>query len=493
MKIALVYIGKPQWEAGWPFLGYDNVPLMEKTNEYLTRTFPTFKFVPLGPIMKYEPDAIQSVKETVQGADGLVLCTIGLYGDPGIIQAGLELLEIGKPAILFNYIFAGDHSFIKIYTLAKTKHLPVVPVSSHSIESIAGFLTTLGNFARLRGKKILVSALDESKVNWDGLLQLVGPEQKKIVKDAPGFVARVGELMNAKSEFFIDLKGTDQAHQWRKDEARYQQILSDVFNVELDKVDPAKIAEYYNRVDEKDAKPIAEKWTREAQVVEPSPQTVLNAARLHLAMKRLLADHEADAFAPDCGTLLLTGFMPAYPCMGFFELPGEGCLGICESDLDSTISALFGYCVTGGRPGFVSNHALDLTENQVIYLHCVAPHLLYGIDGKTVPYEIWHHGETHFLGASPHVTFPAGETVTTIKISAFNKKIAIRTGTIIDNVKDERGCVSKMLVRSDARKILENYDWDTFGWHRVTFIGDWKEQFMMAAKWLGLEVVEEDI
>ncbi len=91
------------------------------------------------------------------------------------------------------------------------------------------------------------------------------------------------------------------------------------------------------------------------------------------------------------------------------------------------------------------------------------------------------------------MTFPAGETVTTIKISVFHKKIAIRMGTIIDNVKDERGCVSKMLVRSDARKILENYDWDTFGWHRVTFIGDWKEQFVIAAKWFGLEVIKEDI
>jgi hypothetical protein len=49
-----------------------------------------------------------------------------------------------------------------------------------------------------------------------------------------------------------------------------------------------------------------------------------------------------------------------------------------------------------------------------------------------------------------------------------------------------------MLVKGNVDKIVKNYDWETFGWHRVTFIGDWKEIFMIGAKILGLEIVEED-
>jgi len=49
-----------------------------------------------------------------------------------------------------------------------------------------------------------------------------------------------------------------------------------------------------------------------------------------------------------------------------------------------------------------------------------------------------------------------------------------------------------MQLESDVEKIMENYDWNAFGWHRVTFIGDWKEDFINGAKILGLKVVEDD-
>ena len=150
---------------------------------------------------------------------------------------------------------------------------------------------------------------------------------------------------------------------------------------------------------------------------------------------------------------------------------------------------LFGLFITG-RPGFVSNHTFDFKNDQITYMHCVAPSKLYGIDGPQADYEILYHGETAYLGASPCVKFPVGEFVTTIKISVFEKKIEIRTGKIIDNVIDKGGCVSKMLVKTNVGKIIDNYDWDSFGWHRVTFIGNWKENFTIGAKLLGLEIVD---
>jgi len=96
------------------------------------------------------------------------------------------------------------------------------------------------------------------------------------------------------------------------------------------------------------------------------------------------------------------------------------------------------------------------------------------------------------MGAVPFVEFPAGETLTTIKISMLKKKIAVRTGRIIGMVKDEKACRVKVLVESDAKKILENYDWDTFGFHRVSFLGDHRSDVISAASLAGLEVCEED-
>jgi len=492
IEIQVVFIGKPQWEAGWPYLGYDNSELINNIKESLIKKFPNVIFNWGTMITNYDKPIVDNIKENILNSNGIIIFTIGHYGDPGIVQAGIEFIETNKPVILANYIYGGDHTFTKIFSNIKDKNYQVFPMSSQNIEDFDKPIETLINLLCLKGTKVLVYASDVIKMNWDVILGLFNPERKKILRNHPEFLEQVGKMSGDKDfEFYTDTAGKDQAHQWRIDETKYRKNLKEIFGIEMIRGDPNEILEYYSNVNEEEAKKIADKWIKNALKVEPSEKTILNSAKLYFAFKQILQDKDVDVFTPDCGTFLLTGILPAYPCMAYFELSNEGKYGICESDMDSTVSFLFGLYLTN-RPGFVSNHTFDLTNEQITYMHCVAPDKLYGLDGPSTPYEIVFHGETHYLGASPCVKFPIGEIVTTIKISVFNKKISIRQGKIIDNVVDDKGCVSKMLVKSNVEKIMKNYDWDTFGWHRVTFIGDWKDTFITGAKILGLEIIEED-
>jgi len=492
IKFEVVFIGKPQWEAGWPYLGYDNLKLITMIKDHLLEKFPTIEFNWGEMITTYDKSVVETIKENISKVDGILIFTIGHYGDPGIVQAGIEFIESKKPVILANYIYGGDHTFTKIYSMIKDRGYQIFPISSQNIEDFDKSIDLLTKLLHLRGKRVLVYASDVIKMNWDVILGLFNPERKRIVKGHPEFLEQVGKMSGDREfEFYTDTEGKDQAHQWRRDEMKYTENLREIFGIEMIREDPNEILEYYKKVDEEYAKRVADKWIENALKVEPSEKTMLNSAKLYLAFKKILEDKEIDIFTPDCGTFLLTGILPAYPCMAFYELSNEGLYGICESDMDSTVSFLFGLYLSG-RPGFVSNHTFDVINDQITYMHCVAPNRLYGIDGESAPYEIVYHGETHYLGASPCVKFPIGETVTTIKISIFKKKIAIRSGKIIDNVVDDKGCVSKMLVEDNVGKIMKNYDWDTFGWHRVSFIGDWKEDFIVGAKILGLEIIEED-
>ena len=492
MKIQVVFIGKPQWEAGWPYLGYNNLKLINLIKEHFIKKFPNVEFNWGEIITTYDKQLVETIKENILKSKGMIIFTIGHYGDPGIVYAGIEFIESKKPVILANYIYGGDHTFTKIYSNIKDKGYQVFPISSQNIEDFNKPIENLVKLLRLRGKKVLVYASDLIKMNWDVILGLFNPERKRIVKEHPEFLEQVGKMSSDREfEFYTDTVGKDQAHQWRMDEIKYRENLKEIFGIDMIRGDPSEILKYYTNVNEEEAKKIADKWIKNAQQVEPSEKTILNSAKLYFAFKKILQDQDIDIFTPDCGTFLLTGILPAYPCMAYFELSNEGLYGICESDMDSTVSFLFGLYLSG-RPGFVSNHTLDITNDQITYMHCVAPNKLYGINGPSTPYEIVFHGETHYLGASPCVKFPIGEIVTTIKISVFKKKISIRSGKIIDNVVDEKGCVSKMLVKDNVGKIINNYDWDSFGWHRVTFIGDWKEDFIIGAKILGLEIIEED-
>ena len=491
VKIQIIFISKPQWEGGWPYIGYDNEQMKKSILDHLNKKFPKIQFSSSEIITTYDEKLIEKIKEDVEITDGILIYTIGHYGDPGIVKAGIEIIELGKPVILANIIYGGDHTFTKIYTKIKGENLPVYPISSQNIEDFDETIEIMYNILRIRGKKILIYASESKHMDWKTILELINPERKKILRNHPEFIEQVGKMSGEKYEFYTDLVGIDQAHQWRKDENKYSENLKNIFGVELIQEDPDEILSYYNNVDEEDAKEIAETWIKNAKKVEPTEKTIINSAKLYLAFKKILTEKKCEILAPDCGTLLLLGKMPAYPCMAFFELTNERVYGICESDLDCAISYLFGLYLTN-RPGFVSNHTLDLVNNQITYLHCVAANRLYGVNGPSADFDIVYHGETHILGASPRVKFPIGELATTIKISIFERKIAIRQGKIIDNVIDDRACVSKMLVEGDTKKILDNYDWDTFGWHRVTFIGDWKDKFIIGAKILGLEVVEED-
>jgi hypothetical protein len=492
IKIEVVFIGKPQWEAGWPHIGYNNDSLIKSIKQHLESKFNEITFSDQQLITTYDASLVNQIKEQIEKSDAVILFTIGHYGDPGIVQAGVEIIDSKKPVILANYIYQGDHTFTKIYSALKGKGYKIFPISSNKPEDFYEPIETLVKLFKMRGKRILVYAPEKIKMDWKRILGLFNPESNRIRKEHPEFLDQVLSMSSDQEfEFYTDVKGLDQAHQWRRDEEKYKENLRDFFDIEIVKGDPDEILKYYDKVDEQEAETIANKWNEEALKVEPLHKTILSSAKLYIALKNLLKTRNFDFFTPDCGTFLLTGKLPAYPCLAFMELINDGIYGGCESDLDSIISNIFGLFLTG-RPGFISNHTLDTINNQITYMHCVAPNKLYGKEGSKSDYEILYHGETHFLGASPCVKFPIGEMTTTIKISVLEKKIAIRKGKIIDNIVDKRGCVSKMLVESNVKNVMDNYDWETFGWHRVTFIGDWKALFIIGAKLLGLEIIEED-
>jgi hypothetical protein len=57
-------------------------------------------------------------------------------------------------------------------------------------------------------------------------------------------------------------------------------------------------------------------------------------------------------------------------------------------------------------------------------------------------------------------------------------------------VDDDRACRTKLAVQvKDANKLL--LEWDRWGWHRVTFYGDWKSAVENYSALMGFRVVYE--
>ncbi|MGB9880150.1 MAG: hypothetical protein ACPLRM_05240, partial [Anaerolineae bacterium] len=303
MNIRTVFISKPNWEAGWPYLGFQNEPVRDMVLERLAKRFPDVQFTGGDIITKYEATEVERVKREIEQADGLFLYAIGHYGDPGIVQAGEEFLQVGKPSILANSIYGGDHTFIKTYERVKGKALRVLPVSSPDFEDVEWALQIMQALLRLKGKRVLVYAPDEIAIHLQGVMELAAPDLACMAQGQVEYLTTVmGQMSSDEQGSYLDLEGADQAHQWRRDEEKYRKHMQEVFGLELVKRDPQEISAYYEKVGEQEAEEVAERWIREAKGVESTRQAILNAARLYLAIKRLIEEMDAISITPDCGT-----------------------------------------------------------------------------------------------------------------------------------------------------------------------------------------------
>jgi hypothetical protein len=80
---------------------------------------------------------------------------------------------------------------------------------------------------------------------------------------------------------------------------------------------------------------------------------------------------------------------------------------------------------------------------------------------------------------------------TTLEIIKDSKEILFHQAVAVENDPDDRACRTKLCAEplGDIEKLFTM--WDKWGWHRVTFYGDLKEQVLSLAGASGWKVIEE--
>ncbi len=238
-----------------------------------------------------------------------------------------------------------------------------------------------------------------------------------------------------------------------------------------------------------------ETWTKGAkQILEPTKEDIEKAARVSVALDRLVEQEQADGLAiGTCMGWLSRGF----PCLGFTRLRDRGVPAACEGDMDSLLTMLlFQYAID--RPGFQGNATFDTARNALWTAHCTAPLKMDGPNGKEAPYLLRGHSEVGGSGCVPEVQYRIGQIITRTKLVNLDTILA-STGEIIDvPEKAVHGCRTQIVTRvRDATKmaanwssVLETEDAMTL-LHRVVFYGDHMQNVRHLANLMGLNVVEE--
>ena len=207
-------------------------------------------------------------------------------------------------------------------------------------------------------------------------------------------------------------------------------------------------------------------------------------------MLDLLKKYGTDNITMNCLGGFAQGSLAAYPCLGFMQLMNDGGQGVCEAMPDDTLSMMMARILTG-RPGLVSDPALDTSKNQIVYAHCVGHTTPFGPEGKTNGYRIRTLHNRDPRGCCSESLMPGGYMTTTFRTNAARKELIVHQAKAVGTLDSEYGCRTKLIgeVTGDIGKLFDQ--WDQFGWHRVTVYGDVMEPLAEFGKALGLRIIQE--
>jgi len=427
-RVKVVFPANRPGRPSWPYIDYDVQKKSEEVLATLREQLPNMDFT---SSILYSGEEAEQLIESERGQfDGYLIYMTAMW-------TAIERVFARKahPVIIADDLYAGSGGVLSAHSVVRKERLPVVTVASSDFRDTVEAVRLFDVMRRLRESRVLVVA---DRARFSGDAEREEPLGTTLV-----------------------------------------QIHSD------------RLRDHYDRATQEEARHHQERWMSEAlKTVEPDAQEILRSARMYLALRAAMEEAQADAVTVDCLGLYYSGKLPAYPCLGFFQLNNEGSTGVCEADVDSTLCQLMLRYLTG-RPAYVSDPVIDTGANQIVYAHCVATNRVFGPEGPSNPFIIRSHAED-LKGASVQSLMPLGETVTTIKINPREKAFAVHNARTVANVHDDKGCRTKLAAEVDARTIMDNYHFDLFNWHRVTCYGDHRQACLNLAKLYGLKIYEED-
>ena len=478
IRVAAVFLMSMNTREIWPYPDFDT---QGRQREVLTRLMdgcPEIEFVPMTVENASDLQKVIALKDKV---DGYLIYTMTLVWRHR--KEVVDIAGLGKPTVVADEFLGGSGVFLTGYSEICDRKIPAVAVSTTRLRDL---ILVVRQFADVRKPGTTPARFAQQ---CEQIYRRSYPAEGEL-KCAGDSVALTGiqkciDRFNRSSFLIVGRGQAGQEHDFICVKGRY--------------IDFDELKLLYKKIDREEAAEWADRWSKQADdlpsgdYVEPSrpaPDAIQKAGGVYLAMLKLLKKYGTDTVTMNCLGGFAAGKLPAYPCLGFMQILNDGGQGVCEAMPDDTISMLMARILTG-RPGFVSDPALDTSRNRIIYAHCVGTTKVFGPDGKSNGYRIRTLHNRDPRGACAESLMPAGYMTTSFRTNVGRKKMVIHQAKAIGTLESEKGCRTKLIaeVRGDIGKLLNQ--WNQFGWHRVTVYGDIREPLMEFGRALGLEIIEE--
>ena len=314
---------------------------------------------------------------------------------------------------------------------------------------------------------------------------------------------------------------------------KYPDRLRHHLGVDVVIVRSKELNEGIKRVKGKEAEKIADMWISEAKEVKGGVirKDVIRAAKLYIAIKKLIKRYNADAVTMAswhlAGCFNKEPKINTMPPLAWMELSKEHIPCCCESLIDCLVTQMIGTYITDGYPGFVGDIlnswvywdsflAGPSPGDVVIIGHCGAPINPHGDD--RISYIIRDHVinnkaywakmfgpntlfEPEDTPTATTVDWPTGEVASIVKFDVYREKAFIVTGTVLDGNSlykhfSDTACRNKIVIKIEKPEVYGMLSGGQFrhnwGIHAVVFYGDLRSKIIDFTKLVGFSVVGED-
>jgi len=471
MRIRILYsLHEPvQTKPDWPNVGFDFNPVMEQINTALAKEFKSFEFIPALATGPEDAEKL-AAKDIPDLIDGYIVYQMNCWNR--VVQT---IAKTGKPVLYVDFQFGGSGGFL-VYNSAflREKTQNVGFVASSRMEDLLAAVSCFKIVKKGGTPAEFVAATAESRIK---------------ATRAPGnFKLTANNIQSLSPEECIRRLNNSKILAVRDQNS---EVAEPIMGIPLEYIPFSEVNNAWSTADKDETAEIVARWKKSAlEIINVPDETLSTSAAMYLGMKSVLKNHDANAITVNCLGGFYGGHIHAYPCLGFHELCNEGLIGACECDVRSTATMLAFSTMTNGRPGFISDPVIDTSKRKIIYAHCVAPNRMFGPQGDTNPFRIMTHSEDR-NGASVQSILPVNLMTTTLEIIKDTKEILFHQAVAVENDPDDRACRTKLCAEplGDIEKLFTM--WDKWGWHRVTFYGDLKEQVLSLAGASGWKVIEE--
>ncbi|MHC4071090.1 MAG: hypothetical protein ACYSWW_15205 [Planctomycetota bacterium] len=470
IRVATVFLANTKIREIWPYPDFDTKARQQEILTLLNEGCPEIEFIPVTIEIPKDIQKAIAQKDTV---DGYLVYTMTL--DWAFRKSIMEIGDIGKPMVLADEFLGGSGVFLTGYSELCSRGIPAAAVSTTRLSDLVAVVRQFGN-VRKSGVTPISFARQCERI-YRGTFAAPGRLE---CADDPVVLTDISECVRRLREARFLIVGRGEAGQEQ-----------DFLGAKGRYIDFGELQALYAKIDRDQAVEWARNWSQQAdKVMEPEVEAINKAGAVYLAMLELLKKYQTDNVTMNCLGGFAAGQLAAYPCLGFMQILNDGGQGVCEAMPDDMLSMLMARILTG-RPGYVSDPALDTSKNQIVYAHCVATTKVFGPGGEHNSFRIRTLHNRDPRGACGQSFLPPGYMTTSFRTNWRQKKLIIHQAEAVGNLDSEYGCRTQLVaeVRGDIGKLFDQ--WDRFGWHRVTVYGDVKEPLSEFGRALDLEIIDE--